>query len=320
MSNRDIDISFIIPHKGREELLQATLDSIARQNYPLDKVEVLVVTQNTQLMENTLPPAEALNCRVLYRPEQDTISSLRNHGAANARGEFLAFLDADIGLSTNWILAMRAELENNSGRVLTSAVQYCRPTAPVLEQIRTALSNANVNCYVRFLPGRNLFMRRDTFEASGGFPEHLATCEDYYFTDKVSKLGQLYYSSQAHYEHLGEDKVLSEMYKKEIWRGQSNLKSIKGRPIPLSEWPSFLVPIWILLFAMATLISLLLGETIYTLASLMFTLAPVAAYSLRLYRVAGGTLGLIPIVQFYSVYFPARIVGTLTGLFTTIRI
>lgn len=320
MSTSDIDISFIIPHKGREELLQATLQSIARQDYPLDKVEVVVVTQNSQLMIGTLPPAEVLKCRVHYRPEQETISTLRNYGAAHSCGKFLAFLDADIDLSSNWIKTMLDELSANPERVLASASQACDADAPTLEQIRTALSNANVDCNVQFLPGANLFLKRTIFNISKGFPEHLASCEDYYFTDKVSKLGLLYYSSRANFKHLGEDKSYLELYKKEIWRGQSNLKSLQGRPIKPSEWPSLLTPSWILLFAIITLVTLLLQEPAYALMSLMLTLTPVAAYSWRLYRVAGGKLGLIPILQFYSVYFPARIVGTLTGLFTTIRI
>jgi len=38
--------SFIIPHKGREEMLIRTLESIANQTAPGNTYEVIVVSQN----------------------------------------------------------------------------------------------------------------------------------------------------------------------------------------------------------------------------------------------------------------------------------
>jgi len=183
-----------------------------------------------------------------------------------------------------------------------------------------ALSNATIDSEVRFLPGRNLLLKKETFFKVDGFPEHLVTCEDYYFTDRVHAHGQLYYSSKANYVHLGEDKVYKELFNKEIWRGQSNLQSIKGRPIPLSELPSFLVPIWILIFALITLVSFTFVSVGYGLLGLGLLLLPILLYSVRLYKIANKRLSIISIAQFYLVYFPARIIGTITGLFKVIKV
>src|SRR5690606_16186429 len=128
---------------------------------------------------------------VLNRPAAEVISTLRNMGANSCNGRYLAFLDADVEIGPNWITAMLAELHASPGRVLVSAMQKCDRNAPELERIRTLLSNAVVDASVRFLPGRNLLLRRETFLEAGGFPEHLITCEDYYFTDKVHDLGEL---------------------------------------------------------------------------------------------------------------------------------
>lgn len=312
-------VTFILPHKGREEMLAATLASIANQTMETSKIEVIVVTQNTALQPSTTASITEIRHTVVTRPESDTISALRNHGADIAAGEYLAFLDADVQLSANWLECMLDELENHSERALVSAVQRCDNKAPPLEKIRTSLSNAAVDTNVRFLPGRNLLLKRDTFEAAGRFPEHLVTCEDYYFTDKVHEQGKLYYSSKADYVHLGEDKVYREMYRKEIWRGQSNLQSIKGRKIPLSELPSFLVPLWILLFAVSTVICLLSGQWAAFTASLVLTLLPVLLYTIRLHRICSGDVAFADVLKFYLYYFPARIIGTLSGIFTVVR-
>ena len=191
-------ISFIIPHKGREALLKQTLLSISRQQYDASQIEVVVVTQNAALEAGTLP--EGLNVITLHRPQQETISRLRNRGVLQAQGEYLAFLDADVEIAPDWTSSMLAELNADTGRVLVSAVQRCEDNAPPLEKIRTVLSNAVTDADVNFLPGRNLFLRRSAFEAVGGFPEHLITCEDYYFTDRVHGLGSLFYSSRSSYE------------------------------------------------------------------------------------------------------------------------
>jgi GT2 family glycosyltransferase len=309
-----VSISFIIPHKGREEFLINTVESICSQHYDPAQFEILIITQNKQLDGLTkIDPKFKIN--IHYQAEHLTISALRNYGAEKASGGYLAFLDADVKLSTNWIECMLKTIEEKPERLLVSASQINSEQAPPLEKIRTALSNAELDCNVNFLPGRNLFLSKKTFEQVNGFPEHLITCEDYYFTDQVHQLGELYYTSAANYVHLGEDKQYNEMYKKEIWRGQSNLQSIKGRNIPLRELPSFIIPIALLILFIICLISFVTKNHPLAFTSLLLLLAPIAVYSLRLYKLSKNEVKLWYVFKFYMVYFPARAFGTLGGLF-----
>lgn len=314
-----MQVSFIIPHKGREEMLEKTVTSIVSQDYDRKKLEITIVTQNIELTNNFQQEKKLVSINILFQPENASIATLRNEGANYSTGKYLVFLDADISLSPNWLTVMLSELNADPERVLVSAMQRCENNAPQLEKIRTALSCAAVDSEVQTLPGANLFLKKETFTKVGGFPEHLITCEDIYFTDQVHALGKLYYSSKASFIHLGEDKTFKELFKKEIWRGQSNLQSIKGRPVPLSELPSFLVPIWILLFAIITLGLFVFEQTGSGFLSLSLLLLPIYLYSNRLYNIAKKQLSFISIAQFYLVYFPARIIGTLSGLFKVIK-
>ena len=210
---------------------------------------------------------------------------------------------------------MLQTITERSNCLLTSAAQVNSKNAPPLEKIRTALSNAELDCEVNFLPGRNLFLTRETFNKVKGFPEHLITCEDYYFTDQVHQLGNLYYTSKATYVHLGEDKEYKEMYKKEIWRGQSNLQSIKGRNIPLREIPSFIVPLGLAVLLTLCVITVLLKEYVVALTALILFIAPIMAYTLRLHKLTKNDVKIWYVFQFYLMYFPARAIGTLGGLF-----
>jgi len=231
-----------------------------------------------------------------------------------------AFLDADVSLSTHWLTEMLALLKEKKERLLVSAMQINGENPPPLEQIRTVLSNAEIDCNVNFLPGRNLLLARETFIKVKGFPEHLTTCEDYYFTDKVHELGELYYSSNATYIHIGEDKEYLQMYHKEIWRGQSNLQSIKGRSIPLREWPSFIIPIGMLVLFTVSLLCLLFGQIEIFIISILLAIFPACIYSVRLFLIANKKIPLRYIILFYSMYFPARAIGTVAGIFKSFSI
>jgi len=312
-------VSFIIPHKGRETFLQQTLQSISTQDFELGHLEIILVTQNTTISEEVLSYSKQLTLKVFYRPESETISALRNFGVAQSSSDYLAFLDADVYLSSNWINSMIECLGQDKSRLLVSAIQKNSDSAPPLERIRTTLSNATIDQNVNFLPGRNLFLKRETFELVGGFPEHLITCEDYYFTDKVNQLGSLYYTSAAEYIHLGEDKSFWDMYKKEIWRGQSNLLSIKGRRISLNEIPSFIIPIVIPLCLVLGMFSIIVGGCLPGLSIILLGLLPFFAYIIRLYRLKNNTVGFSSIVKFYTLYFPARAIGTVVGIFKSLN-
>jgi len=309
------NVSFIIPHKGREEMLIQTVTSILNQCDEQATYEIIVVSQNKSSIELSKLAEQHSNLNISFQDDSLTISALRNLGANQSTGEYLAFLDADVSLSSNWLNTMLSTISEQDNCVLASAAQENSENAPPLEKIRTALSNADLDCNVSFLPGRNLFLSRKTFEKVNGFPEHLVTCEDYYFTDQVNQLGNLYYTSAATYVHLGEDKKYKEMYKKEIWRGQSNLQSISGRDIPLREIPSFIIPIALPILLMIFISALFTSNIEIAMLALFSFLLPIALYSLRLYRLVRMEVNFWRVLQFYATYFPARVVGTVGGLF-----
>ncbi len=314
-------VSFIIPHKGRLEMLKETIVSILNLDYDQTQLEIIVVSQNDSLSSNELVANDINNqVTVVLADEKGTISKSRNIGAAKAKGEYLAFLDADIDLSNNWLLVMFEEMNRDTQRKIVSAYQICDDDAPELEKLRTELSNTKVDVNVKFLPGRNLFLHKDTFKAVNGFPEHLITCEDYFFTDKVDELGDLFYTSKASYIHLGEDKEWDQLFHKEIWRGQSNLKSLSGRTIPLREYPSLLVPLWIFFFTFAGSISLLLGDFGILFSCILSIAVPIFLYSQRLSSMAKRKIKFGIIVKFYLVYFAARAIGTVVGVTKSFKV
>ncbi|MFC3121991.1 glycosyltransferase [Agaribacter flavus] len=307
-------VSFVIPHMGREEMLIETLQSIQNQDFDLNKIEVYVVTKNSHLQESVHSFAKVYRLNCVYVSQDKNISMQRNIGAENIEGQYIAFLDADVSLANNWLQAMLKKLRENRKIKLVSAIQKNSANAPPLEKLRTALSNAHVDCEVTFLPGRNLLLEKSTFHKSGGFPEHLETCEDYVFTHTISKQGILFYSADSHYVHIGEDKAFRPMAEKEVWRGLSNIASIRGRKIPLSEWPSFIVPPLFTLGVVCALLFTVFSHYTLAILSVLGAVTLLCLYSFRLASLTKGDPSIATVFKFYSVYFPARTWGTIKGL------
>lgn len=308
-------VSFIIPHKGREELLIQTIESILNQNIDPNLVEIHIVTQNMILDE----VKEGKNIKIHFQPEDLTISALRNYGASKAQGTYLAFLDADIALDKNWTNTAVKELQNKSSRVIISTIQKNSDTPSTIEKIRTTLNNINRDSTVESLPGSNLLIKREVFLNSCKFPEELATCEDIFFTNQMHKKGDLYVTSETSHIHLGEDKSYRQLFQKEIWRGQSNILSMKGREIPLRELPSIIIPIAILVLFILLIVTLTAGSTFLAILLFISLFTPFLAYSLRLYIRQDNQSSIVHLLAFYLVYFPARTIGTIGGLFKSFK-
>jgi glycosyltransferase involved in cell wall biosynthesis len=89
-----VDVSVVLPTRNRRALLAATLRTVFRQRDV--SLEVIVVdegsTDDTPAMLAALPDARV---RVLRHETPRGVSVARNHGATEARGEWLAFLDDD---------------------------------------------------------------------------------------------------------------------------------------------------------------------------------------------------------------------------------
>jgi len=309
-------ISFIIPHYGREHLLAKALQSIADQDYDLNLIEVIIVTQNKELSKSVLDFGQQMSLSVLKKPASSTISELRNAGVKLSKGDYIAFIDADVSISSNWVACMLEELEeSDEGRTIVSAIQSNSESATSVESIRTALNNINRDKNVEALHGSNLFLRRDAFKLAGGFPSKLKTCEDVYFTTEVSKYGPLYLSSKATHIHLGEDKDYRVLFKKEIWRGQSNIQSLKGRKVSLREMPSIIIPLSFFMFLILSTILFIYDLYILSFICVILFLFPVLIYSFRLVKYSNDkSLKYIDCIKFYLVYFSARSIGTYMGL------
>ena len=311
-------VSFVMPHHGRDAMLIETIQSIAAQRGDGFESEVVVVTRDAGFKRRGIVSrlrelGVTLPVRIISITQDKSISFARNLGASMASGEYLAFVDSDVRLTTNWITCMLAALE--PGVVLTSAVQIPDSERRMNDVIRSAMSNANVGDDIEALPGANLFLRRDVFEKSEKFLEHLQTCEDSEFTRSLLSKGKLRLTDGAGFVHLGEDLTLASLFKKEIWRGKSNLDLLREGEFSIYELPSIVVPLLVLVCLLLALLTTSVGYLSGSLYFLMMALLPAVLYALRLQLRSAVDLGFHKLVAFYSIYFVARGIGMTQRLF-----
>jgi glycosyltransferase involved in cell wall biosynthesis len=135
--------------------------------------EVIVV--NDASVDRTSEIAGGAGARVLD-VHLRKISAVRNAGAGEAKGDVLFFVDADTQLPEETLRASLAAIER--GAVGGGAsVAF---TEPVQLYVRLAV-NLFSFFYMRLLgwaAGCFLFVRREIFDAAGGFDETLYACEE----------------------------------------------------------------------------------------------------------------------------------------------
>jgi glycosyltransferase involved in cell wall biosynthesis len=178
--------SLIIPAYNEERLLGRLLDSVdaARATYGRgDAVEVIVADNAST--DRTAVIAAMRGCRVIA-VEKRVIAAARNAGARAARGEFLAFVDADAQVHPATFLEIDRALADP--RVVAGA------TGARLERwsIGIAFTYAMIVPIV-FVTGMDTgvtFCRKEDFEAIGGYDESRLVAEDVAFLWALRRLGQ----------------------------------------------------------------------------------------------------------------------------------
>lgn len=94
-------VSVVIPVKNAEVFLPKCLESLKNLNYPKDKYEVIISDSNS--IDRTKEVAVSFGARVV-NARGPSVCSARNSGFASAKGEIIAFSDADCVMDKDWIL------------------------------------------------------------------------------------------------------------------------------------------------------------------------------------------------------------------------
>jgi GT2 family glycosyltransferase len=319
----DPQMSFIVPVRNDAVALRRCLQSIA---IAASDVRCEVIVADNGSTDNSRETAEALGARVLHVPDR-SVAQVRNIGARVARGEFLAFVDADNELASAWVGEALEILKDAS--VAGVGAQYHPPrNAGWVTEVYDALRRHQPGTHnVDWLPSGNLVVRKAVFEALGGFDEALETCEDVDFSQRVRQTGgRLMAAAGLLNVHHGDPRTLSALFKGELWRGRDNLRVSLRYPLTLRSLPSIALPILTLgalaMIAVGVLVGPFLGWQAAAVGVAAFVgLAGACALGLLHRSAMRLRIGFVlpRVVAFATVYNTARALALISGATYDVR-
>ncbi|MEM6424653.1 MAG: glycosyltransferase family A protein, partial [Cyanobacteria bacterium P01_D01_bin.128] len=108
-------ISVIVPTYGREEVLQATIESTLAQDYPAYEVIVVDQTRQHQPDVQAYLDQSAQDGKIrLYKVDWASLPGARNYGVARSQGEIILFIDDDVELPEGFLYAHARNYEARS--------------------------------------------------------------------------------------------------------------------------------------------------------------------------------------------------------------
>jgi len=179
--------SLIVPAYNEERLLPRLLDSIdaARAAYSRGSGAVEVIVADNASTDGTTAIAERRGCRIA-RIEKRMIGAARNGGARLARGEILAFVDADSKIHPRTFDVVGETLA--TGRCIGGA------TGVTMERWSLGIVVTWILVIpIVWLAGLDtgvVFCRHEDFETVGGYPEDRFFAEDVEFLLRLRRLGR----------------------------------------------------------------------------------------------------------------------------------
>jgi glycosyltransferase involved in cell wall biosynthesis len=237
-------VSVIIPVRNDARRLHRCLESIAASAYPSGRLEILVADNGST--DTSAQVAEALRARVLVFPDI-RVSEVRNQAARAARGEILAFVDADHVLDPDWLPNAVDSLSKPDAAAVGAAYYAPADGTWVQRMYDSFRVRARGVRQVEWLGSGSLAVWRDVFEKVGGFDSRLETCEDVDFCQRLRVGGYgLWSDNRLRSVHLGDPRTIRALFFGELWRGRDNLRvSLRG-PLTWRALPSVVIPVAIL--------------------------------------------------------------------------
>lgn len=187
-------ISVVVPLFNKRDEVGATLRSVLAQTLP--PLEIIVVddgsTDGGAEVVEALAAGEGRALLRLVRQSNAGVSVARNRGAAEARGEYLAFLDADDCWEPGFLAEIAALIGEFPGCGIYSAAFWVvgregRFPAPCPER-RGVVDNFFRDSAHRYIaiPSASV-VPRDVFDEAGGFPAGMKIGEDLYLWVKIAR-------------------------------------------------------------------------------------------------------------------------------------
>ena len=257
-------ISVIIPTLNEEKNLPRVIASLKKVRYPKEKLELLIVDGGST--DKTLFWAKKAGAKILINPKKIRGAGC-NIGVEKAKGEFIAFTDADCVVPINWLEKLLINFKNENiasvgGPNITPKddSKFAKAAGEVIALLtkpgsRYGLESKKIR-EIYHNPGCNVLYKREAIIKVGNFNPRLLTCEDEELDFRLLENGyKILFTPQVvvdHYRRPTYKKILIQAYRFAVGRAQA----IKLHP-KMARWFHF-IPSLILIFFIGIIPTLIL--------------------------------------------------------------
>lgn len=182
MKNKAPLVSVVITTRNEEKNIENCLSSILNQSYPREKIQVIVVDNNSS--DETVKLAKKFTRDIFQKGNER--STQRNFGAEKSKGKYYLYLDADMILNEKVIEECVRIMEKDStlsGLYIPEIVMGEGYWNKVRRFERSFYDGTVVDC-VRFVSLKD-------FLSVGGFSENMTGPEDWDFDKQIRRLGKV---------------------------------------------------------------------------------------------------------------------------------
>ena len=256
-------ISVVMPILNEARFIASTLRFLQEQDYPADKLEILVViAPSSDGTEQIVADIAAQDERIKWFPNPQRLSSAaRNIGARKATGDIVTYVDGHVYIDNRELLRNTARLmmekdvkvlsrpqllDTPENSVFQKAVSLARKSRLGHGTDSTIYSTADE---LVDPASSGATYRREVFAEVGYFDERFDAAEDYEFNYRVGRAGHLAFTSLDLAVYYYPRDSFSSLFKQMTRYGRGRMRLARKHPSTLGLGP--LVPVGLLLSLIA---------------------------------------------------------------------
>lgn len=242
------DVSVVVPFFNERDRVSGLREALLDQTISPDRHEVILVDNGSTDGTDEKLEAFARSCahvRVCRETDRQGSYAARNRGIEQARGDLVAFTDADCRPDPEWLRVAKDRFDSGTFALAGGKIEvtYRRPGSPNLWEALDASMHLHQDRYVEagWAATANLFVRRSCFREHGLFREELTSGGDCEFGRRLTDAGEtIAYLPDAPVNHPARDSMRSMMAKEyRVGRGVGRLNregALGWSPLSPGEW------------------------------------------------------------------------------------
>ncbi len=198
--NTSVEVSVIVASRNEELNLKKCLDAILLQNYPKEKLEILVVDDHSDdsTLEIIRSYAEKNSCvKCLSLPENSVGKKQAiSLAIASSKGELIVTTDADCVMGINWLSSSVSFYKKTEAKMIVGPVSFYNENS-IFEKMQSLefmalISSGGASLYFKkaiMCNGANLAFTKEVFNELKGFDEKdkKASGDDVLLMYKINK-------------------------------------------------------------------------------------------------------------------------------------